>query len=214
MVKTMATPARITVLGQIHRMQDVPDPVLCEECLAGNDEAWSALLERYQSLIYSIPLSFHLSPEEAADIFQAVALDLFTDLETVRNQEKLGNWLFSVTRHRCIRHKESVLADPSRRVDVERIGGFPDPRLTTEELLGQVQEAGLLREAVAELPPRCRNLVEWLFYSDPAPSYEDVARRLGVAKNSVGFIRDRCLSKLRLLVEGRGLSFGRSHLAP
>ena len=50
------------------RLENYPDAVLCEECLAGNEEAWVALLGRYQNLIYSIPLKFHFHEDEAADI--------------------------------------------------------------------------------------------------------------------------------------------------
>ena len=113
--------------GACHRLQEFADPVLCDECLAGNEDAWSALLERYQNLIYSIPLKFHFPPDVAADIFQAVALDLFTDLVAVRNHEKLSNWLISVTRNRCIRYKQRRLADSSRPLDLDRFGRLPDP---------------------------------------------------------------------------------------
>src|SRR5688572_20549792 len=60
------------------RLQGYSDAVLCEECLAGNEEAWGALLTRHQNLIYSIPLKFHFNSDQAADIFQAVAVDLYT----------------------------------------------------------------------------------------------------------------------------------------
>jgi hypothetical protein len=32
------------------------------ECLAGNEHAWSALLDRYKNLIYSIPLRYGAPP--------------------------------------------------------------------------------------------------------------------------------------------------------
>jgi RNA polymerase sigma factor (sigma-70 family) len=211
---TLPTKSSVNAARASHRLQEFPDRVLCDECLVGNEEAWATLLERYRNLIYSIPLKFHFSPEEAADIFQAVALDLFTDLQTVRNQEKLGNWLISVARHRCLRHKERRLVDSSRPLDLDSLGMLPDPKLAADEVLSQVQEENLLREAVAELPARCRDLVQWFFYSDPPPTYDDVARRMGVAKNSVGFIRERCLRKLRALMEARGFSLRRSRPAP
>ena len=33
------------------------------ECLAGDDRAWSALLDRYKNLIYSIPLRYGVPPK-------------------------------------------------------------------------------------------------------------------------------------------------------
>lgn len=187
------------------RLQRYPDPVLCEECLAGNEEAWGALLARYQNLIYSIPLKFQLSAEEAADIFQAVALDLYTGLENLRDREKLQGWLISVTRHRCLRYKsQRDLAPLSDEELDEVLMEIPDQRAEGEDWLLEIEEESLLRAAIARLSERCRELIRWLFYSDPPPEYTEVARRLGVARNSVGFIRERCLARLRGELEKEG----------
>jgi DNA-directed RNA polymerase specialized sigma24 family protein len=61
-----------------------------------------------------------------------------------------------------------------------------------------------LREAVARLSPRCRELIRLLFFEIPARPYEEVARHLGLAKGSIGFIRMRCLERLRRLLEEKG----------
>ena len=57
-----------------------PDRRLVSECLQGNDEAWSALIDKYKRLIYSIPVKYGFSPDEATDIFQAVCLELLSEL--------------------------------------------------------------------------------------------------------------------------------------
>ena len=59
----------------------------------------------------------------------------------------------------------------------------------------------MLREALSELPPRCRELIRMLFFETPPVPYEEVARNLGLATGSVGFIRMRCLKRLRKRLE-------------
>jgi RNA polymerase sigma factor (sigma-70 family) len=187
------------------RFQEYPDAVLCAECLAGNEDAWAALLARYQNLIYSIPLKFHLNEDEAAEIFQAVAMDLFAGLERLRERDKLKSWLISVVRHRCIRYKEKRQIEPLSWEELEQgATDVADDRLHAEQWMVELDEESTVREAVAGLPARCRDLIHWLFYSDEPPSYESVAGRLGVAKNSIGFIRDRCLQKLRRNLQDQG----------
>jgi DNA-directed RNA polymerase specialized sigma24 family protein len=61
-----------------------------------------------------------------------------------------------------------------------------------------------LREAVAELEGRCRDLIEMLFYVTPLVSYQDAATKLGLAVGSIGFVRRRCLDRLRGLLEQKG----------
>jgi DNA-directed RNA polymerase specialized sigma24 family protein len=43
-----------------------------------------------------------------------------------------------------------------------------------------------------------------LFYEDPPLPYAEVATRLGLAEGSIGFVRGRCLKKLREQLERRG----------
>ena len=59
----------------------------------------------------------------------------------------------------------------------------------------------LLRQAMNELSSRCRQMIELLFLQDPPIPYADVASRLGLAVGSIGFIRKRCLTKLKTALE-------------
>jgi DNA-directed RNA polymerase specialized sigma24 family protein len=43
-----------------------------------------------------------------------------------------------------------------------------------------------------------------LFYESPSRPYAEIAQQLGLAAGSVGFIRGRCLSKLRQKLEKAG----------
>ena len=44
---------------------------MVRECCKGNEDAWSALIDQYKNLIFSIPIKFGLSREDATDVFQA-----------------------------------------------------------------------------------------------------------------------------------------------
>ena len=67
-----------------------------------------------------------------------------------------------------------------------------------------MQREQALREAFAELPPRCQQMITLLFYRDPPLPYRDVAQKLGLATGSIGFVRGRCLRRLQRLLEARG----------
>jgi len=68
----------------------------------------------------------------------------------------------------------------------------------------ELEREQMLREAMAQLPPRCRKLVELLFYQEPPLAYAEVARRLGLATGSIGFVRGRCLKRLQRILEDMG----------
>ena len=48
------------------------DERLVRECLDGNEDAWATLISKYKNLIFSIPIKYGMTREDAADLFQAV----------------------------------------------------------------------------------------------------------------------------------------------
>jgi RNA polymerase sigma factor (sigma-70 family) len=178
------------------KASSLPDQHLVRECLRGNEEAWSALIDRYKKLIFSIPIKYGLSRDDAADIFQAVCLDMLSELEKLRELRALPKWLMQVTAHKCFRWKKLQSRMVSR--DAEDHG---PPRgeipAEAEEALREAQREQILPQAMAELPQRCRRMIEMLFFEDPVRPYREVAASLGIATGSVGFIRQRCLERLR-----------------
>ncbi len=183
------------------------DEQLVQACLNGNEDAWTALISKYERMIYSVPIRYGAAPQDAADIFQQVCVELFAKLGDLRKVESLRSWLLTVASHQSLRWKKA----PVQR-DVALDGGDEDhPRIEisddnplASERLIEVEMEQLLRETIRKLPQRCGTLIRMLFYSDEAVPYAEVARRLGLAIGSIGFIRGRCLKRLRGLLGEAG----------
>lgn len=173
------------------------DSELVALCLEGKQEAWNTLVNRYQKLVYSIPGKYRLTPEDAADISQEVWMDLFNELPRLRKTESLRFWLATAASRKCLRRKQHVAR--KQEVDTEVVSA--DPEL--DQALDNAQREQILREAIESLQPRCREMVRLLFYHHPPLAYKDVARRLGLAEGSIGFIRGRCLRKLEKALKER-----------
>src|SRR5229473_4283770 len=171
------------------------DPRLVKECLAGNEEAWCLLIDKYKALIYSIPVKYGLPPHEAADVFQSTCMELLTRLPQLREPRALPKWLMQVAHHQCYRWKRQQRRVVSR--DAEPDLPVPETPAIAESLIQQTQEEQILREATAALTPQCRRLVELLFFEVPPRPYSDVAAELGLAVGSIGFTRQKCIERLR-----------------
>ena len=179
-----------------------PDERLVRECCKGNQDAWSALIEKYKNLIFSIPIKFCLSREDAADIFQAVCVELLSGLPKLREPKALPKWLMQTSYHQCLRWKKlrPDVVDDIQESEQPSAGELP------EQILYQVQREQSVREAMSALPARCNRMVAMLFFEDPPRPYEEVARELQLATGSIGFTRGRCLKKLRQLLEEKGFN--------
>ena len=171
------------------------DTRLVRECLKGDDDAWSALIEKYKRLIYSVPVKYGFNADNANDIFQAVCLELLSELPKLRKPKALPKWLIQVASHKCFhRRLQQQRTEVSDEVEKQPEETVPSQM---EEILREAEEEQTLRDALSALAPRCRQLVEMLFFEEPARPYKDVAASLGIATGSIGFIRQRCLERLR-----------------
>lgn len=176
---------------------------LVEECLRGNQQSWHALVDRYKSLIYSIAVRYGTPPQDAADIFQAVCLDLFHELPRLRNVDALQGWLIRVTTHKCYRWKRQQTSQ-ANEWDEDHMDQLSGDAPVPPDWLAGLEREQMVREAIASLPPRCKQMIELLFFEHPPLPYNEVARRLSLARGSIGFIRGRCLKRLKRILEEKG----------
>ena len=188
---------------QREREAQWPDERLVSECLKGNQEAWSALIDKYKNLIYSIPIKLRMY-EDAADIFQAVCIDLLAGLPNLRDPKALPKWLMQACYHKCLQYRRRSEKHTSLTNDggeeLQLISEDPLP----ERMLAELEKEQIVRDAIVELNPRCEQMVRMLFFENPPRPYEEVARELKLATGSIGFIRGRCLQKLRKHLEKMG----------
>jgi RNA polymerase sigma factor (sigma-70 family) len=179
------------------------DRELVSACLSGDEQAWSELIDRYNRLIFSIPLKQGLNRDEAADIFQAVCLDLVAELPRLRDPQALAAWLIQTTLHKVSkwrRRNDRYVPDGGTHTE-----NAPAPEADMPDaLIRDLQQAQALRDAVGALSDRCQRMVQMLFFETPARPYKEVASALGVATGSIGFLRNRCLDRLRSAIEGIG----------
>jgi RNA polymerase sigma factor (sigma-70 family) len=179
------------------------DVRLVKECLQGSDKAWAALIDKYKNLIFSIPIKYGFPRHEAGDIFQAVCLELLSGLSNLRKPEALPKWIMQVTSHKCLRRRR----EQQRMIsDSETEYTEPAAPSRTEAILCEAAEEQSLRLAISELPPRCQQLIHMLFFEESSRPYREVAATLGIATGSIGFIRQRCLGRLRKRLLELGLS--------
>jgi RNA polymerase sigma factor (sigma-70 family) len=188
---------------QPERQAQWPDERLVSECRNGNQEAWSALIDKYKNLIYSIPIKLRMF-DDAEDIFQAVCVDLLSGLDQLRQPRALPKWLMQACYHKCLQHRRksenhlSLTTESGEEMPVASEHPMP------ERMLAELEREQMVRDSIARLSPRCEQMVRLLFFEDPPRPYQEIARELDIATGSIGFIRGRCLEKLKRLLEKMG----------
>ena len=141
------------------------DEWLVQGCIRGDSKAWEELIDKYKRLIYSIPIKYGASSADAADVFQSVCIEVMNCLPQLKNVQSLRSWLITVTIRQSYRWKKKQ----SNHVELD--GMEPDiaeglASTPPVETLVQLEEEQIVRDVVAKLEPRHRELVQLLFLSN------------------------------------------------
>src|SRR5260370_12767267 len=80
----------------------MPDSVLAQHYLAGDQQAFEVLVQRYSGPLFTFIRRFVGEYDAACDILQQVMLQLYLSLPKLRTGEPLKAWLFQVARNRCV----------------------------------------------------------------------------------------------------------------
>src|SRR4030095_2125094 len=178
------------------------DEALIASCLKGDQESWARLIDKYKNLIYSIPVKLGMH-QDASDIFQSVCVDLLAELPKLREHRALPKWLMQTCYHKCLHYRKTE----SRHVELQPDASAPDGNSASlpEEMLVQLEREQAGRDAIAQLPSRCERMIQMLFFSFPPLPYDAVAKELRLATGSIGFIRGRCLTRLKKHLEKKGI---------
>lgn len=173
------------------------DTELLQRCRDGDESAWEQVIENNKRLIYSIPLNFGLTAEEAADIFQQTFISLVENLQKLRADSNLGAWLAVVARRHVLHYlrkskREQVAPDDDLGDSKQLLTTFIVRDTTVDVEMIQTIDQGL-----NQIGRRCRELLLALYFDVQNPSYEEVAQRTNMAVGSIGPMRGRCLDRLK-----------------
>jgi RNA polymerase sigma-70 factor, ECF subfamily len=138
----------VTVVGD--------DRELARAAAAGDREAFSRLVERYQRTIYQLCYRFVGRHDEARDLAQDAFVRAWRGLRGFKGQSAFSTWLYRVGVNVCLNH---VTGNAPRLADMDELDPHaardPAPDGPLEALL-RARRTAAVRAAIARLPPRQR----------------------------------------------------------
>jgi len=183
-------------------VQDQSDQQLIENCRQGQQDAWEQLFSRYERLVFSIPLNYGLTRDDAADIAQLTFTTLVQHLDRLHADSNLGGWLATVARRHTLHHlrkyKREFLGKEEDVAESHFLLNTPGSDATAFW-----ERVDWLNQGLDLLDERCRQLLLLLYFAEEQPAYAEVATQLGLRVGSIGPIRGRCLDRLRAILEER-----------
>ncbi|KPL00602.1 MAG: RNA polymerase subunit sigma-24 [candidate division Zixibacteria bacterium SM23_73_3] len=176
------------------------DQLLIKKALAGNEDAYRLLLNRYRDAIYRMILKIVHNQEEAQDLVQETFMKAFGSLASYKCQYRFTTWLYKIAANNCIdflrkRRLLSVSLDqPLKTKDGEVRIELPDWSYNPEMDLATRQKSLSINVAIDSLPQKYREVIVFRHKQDK--SYEEIAQILGIP---VGTVKARIFRARELL---------------
>ena len=172
------------------RDSDTLDNVLFQQALAGDQEAFEALISRYQHSLFRHIYRYVGEYNEAHDVLQQVWLQLYLSLPKLYPNVHMKPWLFTVARNRSLDflRRKRLLFFPevetgNEEDEVTFLDTIPDTSSMPEELIEQRDLQRAIQCAIQALPRTYRSVV-LLYYSEQM-NYAEIGQVLKVPVSTV-----------------------------
>ena len=173
------------------------DETIFKRVLAGNREAFAALVERYQRRAFAVATRLMGNRTEAEDAVQQAFLRLYESRASYDPRWRVNTWFYRILTNSCV--------DGLRRLrPMDPLDGLALPAADTPEraLIRREQEA-LLHAGLAAVPIEAR-IVLTLYYGDER-TYREIAAIRGITVNTVKTHLRRGRAALRKALRARGV---------
>jgi len=157
-------------------VEAMSDAALVELVLAGDQDAFSVLVERYKDAVQNLAYRMLSNATEAEDVTQEVFVRAYTQLATYKPVHKFSTWLLSIASHLAIDQlrRRRFLALPLE--DVPFLEWITDLGAGPEQSALQGEQQDEIQTYLRRLPSKYRAVIVLRYWYDF--SYEEIAAAL------------------------------------
>jgi len=177
------------------------DAALVSACVAGDQVAWEAFIQRHQGRVFNVTFHMTHDTERAADLAQEALLQILRSLPRFRGEASLTTWIHGLTMRVCLHH---LRRERRRQTESwEDVSTHRSEPISAEgrplEAVSRRQVQQLVHRAVAQLSLPFRSVI--VLHGLAGMTYEDTAAALHLPVNTVKTRVHRAKAKLRVWLE-------------
>lgn len=166
---------------------------LLQKIIEGDTFAFKKVYELYQGRIFLFAYRFTKSKAAAEEIVQEVFVRLWEKREKVQINKNFSSYLLTITKNLVLDGLRKAALD--KKVQQQIYNYMQALQNTSAEQMIQKELDRLHRQALDTLSPQRRNV--YLLSREEELSYEQIAERLHISKNTVRNIMGEALQTIR-----------------
>ncbi|KQS53210.1 MULTISPECIES: RNA polymerase sigma factor [Flavobacterium] len=177
------------------------DQFYIDRIMKGDTQAFTHLVERYKTLVYTLALRMIKNTEEAEEAAQDTFVKVFRSMEKFKGESKFSTWIYRVAYNTCLdrikKHKTVPLT-----VDIDNYGSrqLAAAENVLDAMDGEERHRAI-QECLQQLPGEDAFLLTLYYFEEQ--SLEEIAKIIGIKANNVKIKLFRCRKKLGEIVRAR-----------
>lgn len=166
------------------------DSSLIQEALAGNDQAYKRLMQKYHDAIFNFIFKMVRERQQVEDLTQEAFIKAFSSLKNFNDEFAFSTWLYKIATNNSIdfirkRKLQMYSIDkPIESKDSDYTFELPDETYEADKELISGQKTRLLNEAIARLPEKYKKVIRLRHVEEK--SYEEIA---AILKLPIGTVK-------------------------
>jgi len=166
-----------------------------QHAIQGDDQAFTNLVEHYQTPVFNLCYRMLGDPQEAEDAAQESFWRAYQSIQRYDPQRPFATWLLSIAAHYCIDQQRRRRL-PSFALDEITEEIVPDPAPDPEKMVGQIERDRLLHSLLVDMNGQDRAAIILRYWYDL--SEQEISEALSL---SVSAVKSRLHRARRLLAE-------------
>jgi RNA polymerase sigma-70 factor (ECF subfamily) len=182
--------------GRVYLDRGDGDSTLVERTLAGDLQAFSAIVERHQKAVYNLALRMVQDSDDAEDVAQTVFIKTYERLSSYDRRHKFFSWLYRIAVNESLNYLRQ--RKPTERMHEETLAASLQDEVEHEDTARHIDEA------IQRLTADQRAVVVLRHFE--GLGYEEIGKVLNITENKVKSRLFSARQMLRGLLERRGVS--------
>jgi len=172
------------------------DTEIISQVLKGDHNAYSLLVEKYKSYVFTLTLRFTKSREDAEEVSQDIFVKAYRALADFKGTAKFSTWLYTIVNTTCITFLRKKRLD-IRSLDDERTFEIADSQDSgfSANQVEQKSRQNMVNRAIGMLNPDDAEIIT-LFYKNEQ-SLDEIGQILGLEANTAKVRLHRARARLK-----------------
>lgn len=180
---------------------EISDEEIIGQVKGGHKQAFTVLVERYQSPIFNLMYRYSRSDHDAADLTQEVFIRAYEKLGTFKPGGSFFSWMYTLAVNRANdwRRRQQTMAKYRHVMQAEKADQYPKESRQERDLLQQ-EDLQQLETAMQELNDDTREILILRYRYDC--SVRETAEIFSISESAVKMRTTRGLKQLQDLLQG------------